>query len=266
MPARRRLVAWANGIAPSGRAALVDHVDSRIRAADRARTGGNGLSFAARHAPGSGLIRRSRGTQPFREGQSLGRSRLRSLRHRCGLGWRARRRDSRRSAARAWPSPKSDTSAGPASTSAACPRSSSSTPRIFATRCTTRARATAGRSASASFDWPTLRDNKTREIERLNGIYEGLLRDAGVEHVEGRARIVDAAYRRGRRPALHGTENILVATGGWPTVPEIPGAEHGRSPRTRSFPRTRCRARRSSSAAATSPSSSRASSTASAST
>jgi len=75
-----------------------------------------------------------------------------------------------------------------------------------------------------SFDWPTLRDNKTREIERLNGIYEGLLRDAGVEHFEGRASIVDAhtVDIAGQR---HTADNILVATGGWPTIPEIPGAE-----------------------------------------
>jgi glutathione reductase (NADPH) len=77
---------------------------------------------------------------------------------------------------------------------------------------------------SSSFDWPTLRDNKTREIERLNEIHAGMLRDAGVTHVEGRATIVDphtveVAEKR------YTAENILVATGGWPTVPEIPGAE-----------------------------------------
>lgn len=77
---------------------------------------------------------------------------------------------------------------------------------------------------SSSFDWPTLRDNKTREIERLNRFHENLLRDAGVVHIEGRARLVDshAVEVAGKR---YTAENILVATGGWPTVPEIPGAE-----------------------------------------
>ena len=77
---------------------------------------------------------------------------------------------------------------------------------------------------SSSFDWPTLRDNKTREIERLNRFHEDLLRDAGVAHIEGRARLVDAhtVEVAGKR---YTAENILVATGGWPTVPEIPGAE-----------------------------------------
>tara|TARA_R110002096_G_scaffold24948_17_gene78552 strand:+ start:2241 stop:3611 length:1371 start_codon:yes stop_codon:yes gene_type:complete len=75
-----------------------------------------------------------------------------------------------------------------------------------------------------SFDWPTLRDNKTKEIERLNGIYKSLLENAGVRHVPGRATIVDphTVEVSGER---YTTENILVATGGWPTVPEIPGAE-----------------------------------------
>nr|WP_208022131.1 glutathione-disulfide reductase [Aestuariicella hydrocarbonica] len=75
------------------------------------------------------------------------------------------------------------------------------------------------------FDWPTLRDNKTKEIQRLNGIYGTILANAGVELIEGRATIVDA-----HTVAVNGTqysaERILVATGGWPTIPEIPGAEH----------------------------------------
>ena len=76
------------------------------------------------------------------------------------------------------------------------------------------------------FDWPTLRDNKTREIERLNGIYAGLLRDAGVHTIEGRARIVDphTVEVGGER---YSAQHILVATGGWPTRPDVPGAELG---------------------------------------
>lgn len=76
----------------------------------------------------------------------------------------------------------------------------------------------------ATFDWPTLRDNKTREIERLNGIYDGLLADAGVKSIRGRATIVGphAVEVEGTR---YTTENILVATGGWPTVPDVPGRE-----------------------------------------
>ncbi|WP_426414860.1 glutathione-disulfide reductase [Aestuariirhabdus sp. LZHN29] len=77
----------------------------------------------------------------------------------------------------------------------------------------------------SQFDWPTLRDNKTREIERLNGIYRSMLNNAGVSLLEGRARIVDAHTVEvdGQR---YRTERILIATGGWPFVPEIPGKDH----------------------------------------
>ena len=39
----------------------------------------------------------------------------------------------------------------------------------------------ARRVPEARFDWSTLIENKNREIERLNGIYDRLLSEAGVE-------------------------------------------------------------------------------------
>ena len=76
----------------------------------------------------------------------------------------------------------------------------------------------------AGFDWPTLVANKDREITRLNGVYERLLVNAGVEILRGHARLVDA-----HTVEVDGTRMrakiILVATGSWPQVPEIPGAE-----------------------------------------
>jgi glutathione reductase (NADPH) len=75
------------------------------------------------------------------------------------------------------------------------------------------------------FDWPTLVANKDREIARLNGVYERLLVDAGVEILRGRARLVDAGTVEvdGSRWRA---KYMLVATGGWPQMPAIPGAEH----------------------------------------
>ncbi|MBN7119734.1 glutathione-disulfide reductase [Ectopseudomonas oleovorans] len=77
----------------------------------------------------------------------------------------------------------------------------------------------------ANFDWATLIANKNREIERLNGIYRNLLTNSGVSLFEGHARIVDAhtVEVNGQR---HSTERILIATGGWPQIPDIPGREH----------------------------------------
>ena len=75
------------------------------------------------------------------------------------------------------------------------------------------------------FDWPTLRDNKTAEIERLNGIYGNLLHGAGVDIHEGRALLADA-HTIEMNGTVFTAETILVATGSWPTVPEFPGSEH----------------------------------------
>ncbi|OUM08020.1 glutathione-disulfide reductase [Pseudomonas syringae] len=77
----------------------------------------------------------------------------------------------------------------------------------------------------ASFDWSTLIANKDREINRLNGIYRKLLVDSGVTLLEGHARIVgpQQVEINGR---THSAERILIATGGWPQVPDVPGREH----------------------------------------
>ena len=74
------------------------------------------------------------------------------------------------------------------------------------------------------FDWSRLIANKNIEIARLNGIYQKLLINAGVKIFRNRARVVDAhsiAVGDQRVTAKY----TLVATGGWPTVPRIPGAE-----------------------------------------
>lgn len=78
---------------------------------------------------------------------------------------------------------------------------------------------------SANFDWAALIANKNREIDRLNGIYRNLLVNSGVTLLEGHARIVDAhsVELGGKR---YSAKHILIATGGWPQIPEIPGHEH----------------------------------------
>jgi glutathione reductase (NADPH) len=75
------------------------------------------------------------------------------------------------------------------------------------------------------FDWSTLVANKDCEIQRLNAVYAKLLTDAGVTLLQGSARLVDAhtVETGGRR---FSARYILIATGGWPVVPPVPGAEH----------------------------------------
>ncbi|POA23255.1 MULTISPECIES: glutathione-disulfide reductase [unclassified Pseudomonas] len=77
----------------------------------------------------------------------------------------------------------------------------------------------------ANFDWATLIANKDREINRLNGIYCNLLVNSGVTLHEAHAKIVGPheVEVNGERFTA---KNILIATGGWPQIPEIPGHEH----------------------------------------
>ncbi len=75
----------------------------------------------------------------------------------------------------------------------------------------------------SGFDWPTLRDNKTKEIERLNGIYASLLGQTDI--YDGHARFV-GSHTIEVNGQHYSAEHILIATGGRPVVPEFPGNEH----------------------------------------
>jgi glutathione reductase (NADPH) len=81
------------------------------------------------------------------------------------------------------------------------------------------------RVGEPAFDWPTLRDNKTREIERLNGVYARLLDNAGVERIEGTATLAGPQEVRVGDRQLS-ARAILIATGGWPYIPDFPGREY----------------------------------------
>ncbi|MBP7567594.1 MAG: glutathione-disulfide reductase [Burkholderiaceae bacterium] len=78
--------------------------------------------------------------------------------------------------------------------------------------------------AAPTFDWNTLKANRAREIERLNGIYLQLLQGAGVTVLRGGAQLAggNAVTVNGQR---HTARHILVATGGQPFVPEVAGRE-----------------------------------------
>ena len=78
---------------------------------------------------------------------------------------------------------------------------------------------------SRAFDWATLIANKDEEIRRLNGVYAGLLEESGVTRFEGRARL-EGPHTVSIGGNQLGARYVLVATGSWPFVPEVPGAEH----------------------------------------
>lgn len=78
---------------------------------------------------------------------------------------------------------------------------------------------------NTSFDWSTLINNKNAEIKRLNGVYKRILDNSGAEIIQGRAKIIDAHTVEVNGETIS-AERILIATGGWPSVPDISGKEH----------------------------------------
>jgi glutathione reductase (NADPH) len=80
-------------------------------------------------------------------------------------------------------------------------------------------------ASSPRFSWETLRKNREAETERLSEIYHDLLIQKGVEIFSGEARFVgerEIEVKGERLKAKH----LLIATGGHPAVPNIPGREH----------------------------------------
>ncbi len=83
-------------------------------------------------------------------------------------------------------------------------------------------------SEAATFDWPTLRDNKNTEIARLNAIYAHLLDSSGADLFSDRAVLSDAnTIAVGGRN--YTARYILLAVGGWPHIPEFPGSQYALS-------------------------------------
>ncbi len=75
------------------------------------------------------------------------------------------------------------------------------------------------------FDWPTLVANKSKEISRLQNVYDGLLQKSGVEIIKGRGTLIDQHSVMVDHKKFT-AERILIATGGWPYIPNIDGKEH----------------------------------------
>ncbi|AMM24232.1 glutathione-disulfide reductase [Variovorax sp. PAMC 28711] len=74
-------------------------------------------------------------------------------------------------------------------------------------------------------DWSLLKSQRAREITRLNGIYGALLQNANVKLLNGWAQLLDAhTVDVDGQPFT--ARHILIATGGTPFVPELPGREH----------------------------------------
>lgn len=76
------------------------------------------------------------------------------------------------------------------------------------------------------FNWHTLKQKRDAYIERLNGIYANNLNKNGVDYIEGSASFIDAHTLQVGNKRIT-AERFLIATGGRPSIPNIPGAEYG---------------------------------------
>ncbi|SJM90273.1 Glutathione reductase [Crenothrix polyspora] len=77
----------------------------------------------------------------------------------------------------------------------------------------------------STFNWTRLIANKNREIERLKIVYSNLLQKSGASIITGRAHVINA-HTVAIDDKEYSAERILIATGGWPFVPEIPGKQY----------------------------------------
>ena len=84
-------------------------------------------------------------------------------------------------------------------------------------------------AATPAFSWPGLIAAKDREIDRLNGLYINTLKNAGVTVHQARGRLLDRHTIELSGPEGVSTvsaQHILIATGAWPELPQIPGISH----------------------------------------
>ncbi|MDP1664423.1 MAG: glutathione-disulfide reductase [Methylobacter sp.] len=77
----------------------------------------------------------------------------------------------------------------------------------------------------STFSWPSLIANKNQEIGRLQAVYGNQLQQSGAEIITGRAQLFDAhtVVVDGKK---YSAERIVIATGGWPSVPDMSGKQH----------------------------------------
>lgn len=76
------------------------------------------------------------------------------------------------------------------------------------------------------FDWGRLIAARDRYIQNINDWYLGYLKESGIDLIDGHARFVDTRTLEvnGQR---YSADHIVIAPGGKPCRPDIPGAEHG---------------------------------------
>jgi len=87
------------------------------------------------------------------------------------------------------------------------------------------------KDALAGFDWHKVKEKRDAYIARLNGIYLNNLKKDNVKLLRGEASFksnqsVVVKDEEGKENVIE-AKTIVIATGGYPSFPNIPGAEHG---------------------------------------
>jgi glutathione reductase (NADPH) len=75
-------------------------------------------------------------------------------------------------------------------------------------------------------DWALLKEKRDAYVRRLNDIYEGNLAKRGIALIRGRAQLLHSRTVAAAGSSL-AAPHIIIATGGRPLLPAIPGAELG---------------------------------------
>lgn len=78
----------------------------------------------------------------------------------------------------------------------------------------------------ADFDWSVFRTRLHAELDRLEGVYRNLLNGSGVTMYDQRAKLADPHTIELADGTRITARHILLATGGRPVLPAVPGIEH----------------------------------------
>jgi len=78
----------------------------------------------------------------------------------------------------------------------------------------------------AGHDWAALKEARDAYVRRLNGLYAGNLERRGIRHVAAAARFHDS-FTVVAGDELLSAPHVVIASGGRPIVPQVPGAGYG---------------------------------------
>ncbi len=81
-------------------------------------------------------------------------------------------------------------------------------------------------SDSSERNWSDLKEKRDAYVHRLNGIYESNLDRRNVTYLQGHGKFIDT-NTVDVDGQVYTAERIVIATGGYPIVPVVPGAELG---------------------------------------